>query len=76
MKNIPNKIKELYSAEGKESKKKMENSRIMVMDCPILHFSPDIPKSTMKKSCGRRAIAFSKRLRSIEPCRELFGGVR
>ena len=34
------------------------------MDCPILHFSPDIPKSTMKKSCGRRAIAFSKRLRA------------
>ncbi len=22
----------------------MENSRIMVMDCQILHFSPDIPK--------------------------------
>ena len=54
--------------------KQEENGKFK--DCPILHFSPDIPKSTMKKSCGRRAIAFSKRLRSIEPCRELFGGVR
>ena len=26
MKKIPNKIKELYSAEGKESKKKMETA--------------------------------------------------
>lgn len=31
MKNIPNKIKELYSAEGKESKKKMENMVILLI---------------------------------------------
>ena len=31
MKNIPNKIKELYSAEGKESKKKMENMIILLI---------------------------------------------
>ena len=62
--------------DGNVKQEENGNSRIMVMDCPILHFSPDIPKSTMKKSCGRRAIAFSKRLRSIESCRELFGGVR
>ena len=31
MKNISNKIKELYSAEGKESKKKMENMVILLI---------------------------------------------
>ena len=31
MKKIPNKIKELYSAEGKESKKKMENMVILLI---------------------------------------------
>lgn len=31
MKNIPNKIKELYSVEGKESKKKMENMVILLI---------------------------------------------
>mgnify|MGYP001379839186 FL=1 len=31
MKKIPSKIKELYSAEGKESKKKMENMVILLI---------------------------------------------